>query len=288
MLDRPSHVRAASGLTWFGDRLIVMQDDALFVGVVDRVSGLVDDLALPSAGARTFDTARGNKRDKPDFEAACVVGDTLLAFGSGGPLPARQVVMRWTPPAAPAMIAMREWYATLLEELVFERGALNLEGAVVVGEQLWLGNRGGDTTGTRATPDVLAKLSTSEFMAILNGTRDAAEFSIDAREIELGDLDGVGLHISDLTADARGVWLLAAAEQTTNFFDDGAVMGSVIGRVDEETWTPVRDQNGELLREKLEGFVIDRERADRVWAVNDCDDPTRPAELFEIELDGRW
>ena len=285
-MDRPAHVRAASGLTWFGDRLVVVQDDALFVGVVDRASGVVDDLVLPSeSGVRTFDAARANKRDKPDFEAACVVGDTLLAFGSGGPLPARQVVLRWTPPAAPAIIAMREWYAVLLEELVFERGALNLEGAVVVGDQLWLGNRGGDTTGTRATPDVLAKLSTREFMAILDGSRDAAEFSIDAREIELGDLDGVGLHISDLTADARGVWLLAAAEPTTNFFDDGAVVGSVIGRIDEETWTAVVDENGELLREKLEGFVLDREREDRIWAVNDADDPNRAAEIFEIAIE---
>ena len=51
--------------------------------------------------------------------------------------------------------------------------------------------------------------------------------------------------------------------RTSNFFGDGAVTGSVIGRVDAEMWAPVLDRNGELLREKLEGFVIDRENSDR-------------------------
>src|SRR5690349_10209421 len=47
-LDRPAHVRAASGIAWLGGRLAVVQDDASFVALVDLARGL-------EAGARAAD-----------------------------------------------------------------------------------------------------------------------------------------------------------------------------------------------------------------------------------------
>src|SRR5262245_36878490 len=91
-LDRPAHVRAASALAWIGERLVVVQDDAAFLGVVDPATGLVDDVPMAPGpgGARVFEPRRGNKADKPDLEAAFADGDRVIALGSGGPLPARQ------------------------------------------------------------------------------------------------------------------------------------------------------------------------------------------------------
>src|SRR5687768_17520776 len=34
-IDRPAHVRAASGLAWLGDRLAIIQDDASFIALID-------------------------------------------------------------------------------------------------------------------------------------------------------------------------------------------------------------------------------------------------------------
>jgi hypothetical protein len=72
-LDRPAHVRAASGLTYVGAQLVAVQDDAAFLGVIDPDTGLVDDVPLPAGpgGRRVFDRGLGNKADKPDLEAAC-------------------------------------------------------------------------------------------------------------------------------------------------------------------------------------------------------------------------
>ncbi|HRC57774.1 MAG TPA: hypothetical protein PKU97_17685, partial [Kofleriaceae bacterium] len=46
-MDRPAHVRASSALCRLGQALVVLQDDAAFVGVVDPDTGWVDDLPLP-------------------------------------------------------------------------------------------------------------------------------------------------------------------------------------------------------------------------------------------------
>ena len=88
-LDRSKHVRAGSSLTWFGNRLAVIQDDAHFIALIDPKNGQIDALSLPvgEGGLRQFDDLRGNKRFKLDLEA-CLTGSSpngelLLAFGSG-------------------------------------------------------------------------------------------------------------------------------------------------------------------------------------------------------------
>src|SRR4051812_47607534 len=88
-VDRPGHIRAGSSLVWIGTRLAVAQDDANFIGLVDPVTGMSAVLTLPGGkgGLRQFDDARGNKRDKHDFEAMAAVDwngrQYLLLFGSG-------------------------------------------------------------------------------------------------------------------------------------------------------------------------------------------------------------
>src|SRR3954467_9843492 len=99
-LDRPAHVRSASGLAWLGGRLMVIQDDAAFLAEVDPSTGLARAWPLPAGegGARQFDDLRGNKHLKLDLES-CVTardaegGELLLAFGSGS-LPARERIVR--------------------------------------------------------------------------------------------------------------------------------------------------------------------------------------------------
>ncbi|HEX6239399.1 MAG TPA: hypothetical protein VFZ61_00845, partial [Polyangiales bacterium] len=53
--DRPSFVRAASGLVWFQQRLAIVQDDTLLVALVDPHTMQVEALDLPlrTDGARS-------------------------------------------------------------------------------------------------------------------------------------------------------------------------------------------------------------------------------------------
>jgi hypothetical protein len=98
-LDRPAHVRAGSSLSWFGDRLALIQDDANFLVLIEPHSLQVDAIPLPAGegGLRQFDDLRSNKRFKLDLEACVTVptqdGDLLLAFGSGSTPYREKIVM---------------------------------------------------------------------------------------------------------------------------------------------------------------------------------------------------
>src|ERR1043166_8109663 len=87
--DRPAHVRAGSGIvpveTPKGPRLLVVQDDASFLALVDPVTKKADSIALPAApgGRRTFDEASGTKKLKLDLECVTVIDGVVFAFGSG-------------------------------------------------------------------------------------------------------------------------------------------------------------------------------------------------------------
>src|SRR5829696_7409339 len=93
-LDRPAHVRSASGIARVAGRVAVIQDDANFVALIDPETGFAHAVTLPAGegGVRQFDDLRGNKRFKLDLECCVTVDDDdgqemLLAFGSGS-LPA--------------------------------------------------------------------------------------------------------------------------------------------------------------------------------------------------------
>jgi len=91
--DRPSHVRTASGLAWTGDRMVVIQDDADYIGVIHEAGGV---LALPLRG---LSGTRLHKRGAAHLNLEAVLsardwrGEFLLAFSSGDG-PDRQTVAR--------------------------------------------------------------------------------------------------------------------------------------------------------------------------------------------------
>ena len=288
-LDRPAHVRAASALAWVGGRLLVVQDDAAFLGVVEPATGLVDDVVLPTVnGRRVFDKALGNKADKPDLEAAFADGETLVACGSGGPQPARRVVITWRAGEAPKVLEAGRFLDAVGRAILPAATALNLEGAALVDGEVWLANRGGDRDGEAVSPDAIVTVELAAWRAYLADPAHAPVPALSATRVELGSLEGCPLHFAELVAAPSGVYYLAAAEATASYFDDGAVVGSVLGllRAGAARYTPVLDEEGVVARDKLEGLAAVPGVPGRWFAVVDADDPDRPADLLELSLAG--
>src|SRR5947209_12498930 len=81
---RPRHVKAGSGLAWTGDRMVVVQDDADYIAVIEGGQGSVVALPLRGAGG-----TRHGKSGAPHMSLEAVLsardwrGEFLLAFGSG-------------------------------------------------------------------------------------------------------------------------------------------------------------------------------------------------------------
>src|SRR5689334_373820 len=110
-IDRPAHVRSASGVVRQGGRLAIVQDDTSFLALVDGDD--VHALPLPHSfeGARQFDDGRGNKKHKLDLEACVMVGDALIGFGSGSTRARERILV--VREGAPRLVDASSLYAML-------------------------------------------------------------------------------------------------------------------------------------------------------------------------------
>ncbi len=268
-------MRAASGLLAWGDRLAVIQDDALFFAFADCETGLCHSAALPAvAGARTFDPARGNKRVKPDLESLISVGERLVGLGSGS-APGRDRFalypeLRW--------FDAGDLYRQLEEMSAFSGAQLNVEGAAVAGEEIWLFNRG---NGVEPAVDARCVVARAAFAAWLEG--GPVPRAVFGEPWDLGSVEGVRLTLTDVALGSTDLFS-AAAEDCPNAVDDGRVVGVAIGALADGGWTALLE-SGVPTTAKVEGLAW---LGGRLFGVTDPDDPERPGELLEIALLGTW
>lgn len=287
--DRPAHVRAASSIVRFGGELIIVQDDALFLANVAVHGGPTRDILLPWGrdNKRLFDDHRGNKAHKLDLEAAAVVQqdgrETLLIFGSGSTL-ARQSIVVVPFGEEPRVVDASALYEALRADKRFSGSELNIEGAVTLGRDLLLLQRG---NGARID-DLQAADSTGrlEIRGLLHylagGAPPPALREVQGYWLGLVGRPEVRLTFTDATLHQGQVVYVAAAEASPDATRDGPVAGVALGVLhhDEARYTLVLDEDGRPSTDKIEGIVTLDERT--LIAVVDRDDPELPAELLHI------
>lgn len=292
-------VRAASGLCWFRGRLAIVQDDALLLALLDPNDGAAQALELPlrADGARFFDVERGNKRDKPDLEACLTIEllgqPALLAFGSGS-RPERECVAIVRPDGAGYHSELREAHAlyTALRALPgFLSSELNLEGAALVGDRLRLLQRSNGSPLPGAAPlCATCELPLGALLAYLEDPGARPPPALDqVRRYELGSIGGARLSFTDAcTLRDDALLFTASAESSPNAYDDGAVAGSALGKIEPSgtRWCALRDEQGQLMRDKVEGVALDPRDPSRAFLVFDPDDHRAPATLAEVLLEG--
>ncbi len=273
-------VSSASGLCVLGDELLVVADDQNFLARYGFDGSPRARVPLLPGSLPAEHAAR--KRAKPDFEALTSLPDgRLLALGSGS-TPARMRAALIDPRAefSSRIIDLAPLYTALERELP----ELNIEGTAVLADRLVLLQRGNGAARANAMID----LDLHAALEAIDRTSTLDPSALHAvTRVQLGTLDGVPLSFTDATPHPDGSLLFsAAAEDTANTYDDGAVTGSIIG-----TLSPT----GEVLRTtrlrfpvpvKIEGIacIPSARGALDLWLVSDADDPHRLAGLFRTEL----
>ncbi|GAB4373371.1 MAG: hypothetical protein Kow00121_16550 [Elainellaceae cyanobacterium] len=294
-IDRPAHVRAGSSLSWFGDKLALVQDDANFLVFIDPESLTVEAITLAAgeAGARQFDDLRGNKRFKLDLEACTTVptpdGDLFLAFGSGSMPQREQILMvQASNPCNPQLMKqVSALYAQLRACTPFSGSELNIEGAMFQNGQLRLFNRGNGKPNHNLLPvNATVDLDWDSFLAYLGAPEHHQPPGLqNICQYDLGNLHGLNLSFTDATVTQKGIIFSAAAEDSPDVTSDGRVTGSVLGILDANPrWIELCTPDGSLFTGKVEGICAFRNEENRLWVVIDADDPTLPCELCEVEF----
>jgi hypothetical protein len=292
-LDPSTHPRsrrfltAASGLVRLGRRHYVIADDEQHLGVFDPAS------PGPVQLVRLFDgdlpeSAKKRKRKKADLESLVHLppmpdcpGGALFTLGSGS-RPNRRRGALLGLDAVGALLGQVELIdlAPLYESLGRRFDGVNIEGALIVGDDLMLLQR-----GHKGGPNATVRYAWPAFEPWLLGDADDPPEPRAVREYDLGGVDGVPYGFTDCAAlPEGGGWLFSAvAEDTDNAYDDGGCRGAAIGVVNAEggvqavlLLAPQRKVEGIETR-MLQGKVV-------IGMVTDADNPDEAAEYGTTTL----
>jgi hypothetical protein len=290
-LDRPPHVRAASGVVRAGSDLYIVQDDASFFAV-RRADGSVSAIPLDAApsGRRRFEVALGNKMDKLDLEVCVLAGDRVLGLGSGSHAN-RERIASLDPSRAEAKLHdASALYGALRRATEFSGSELNIEGAIAGLGVLRLFQRGnGAARDGAAAVNATVDLDLAGFLRWLDSEGELPPLR-DIRRYDLGHERGVAYGFTDATLLGARVLYAAGAEDSPDVIEDGEVLGARIGVIEggEARWTALLEQDGTPSTRKVEGIALAGEGHEKLFAVVDADDPEQPALLCEVVLDGPW
>ncbi|MDG9921957.1 MULTISPECIES: hypothetical protein [unclassified Pseudomonas] len=275
-----AHLSAASALVRVDERLYVVADDELHLGLFSLADDQPGQLVRLFEGELPAPKAE-RKAAKPDLEALALLPalpgharGALLALGSGSKANRqRAVLLGLEQDAQPALIDLTPLYQPLLAHFA----DLNIEGGFLLGEEFLLLQRGNQGQAANAA----VRYRWVELRDWLLGEGPLPPPTI--QPVELGELGIVALGFTDGAALADGRWLFsAAAENTADSYNDGACLGAVIGLVE-------RDGRVRRLAEldgrwKVEGIALDE--AGDLLLVTDADDPATAASLLHLPLSG--
>jgi hypothetical protein len=251
----------------------VVADDEPAIAVFDLTREPLEGELLPLDETPLPADHAGRKAAKPDLESLCLLPDgSLFTLGSGA---TDRRERGWVVPlggGAPVEISLGRLYASLREDLA----DLNIEGAAVARERLWLAQRGNGRYGENA----LIELDLDEALAGIghNGAIEPSSVRGVTRH-ELGDVDGVPLTFSDLCPLPDGRLLFAAvAEAGESTYLDGECVGAALGVLDGD----VRQMQGLAEPYKVEGVSV--ANGLDLLLVADGDDRAEPAPLLAASL----
>ena len=158
-------------------------------------------------------------------------------------------------------------------------GEINIEGAMLLGKEFVLLNRG--VAG--GADNAAAHYPQQALSDVLDGTARALAPSA-IRRHALGHIDGVPLGFTDAAALPGGGWVFTAvAEDTRDSYADGRCSGSVVGFVDAGGAIVVTHRLDAPL--KVEGIAVQVDDTGMsLCMVTDADDPAQASQLLLARL----
>ena len=163
------------------------------------------------------------KKDKSDFEAITIFGNSLYVFGSGSTEKRNKMIeVNSSDKKLIATNDLAGLYALMQSFGSIKPEDFNIEGAIYTGERWFLLNRGNGGSHKNV-------LFTIEGKNLIN------DFTILSNEYKLAKIKGVRSSFTDGILVEDSIYFLATAEDTASTYDDGEVLGSFIGRINLKT-----------------------------------------------------
>jgi len=217
-------IPSGSGIAISKGKYYVVGDDSPYLFVLDTTFELVEKIPLQDTTLLV-----GNRIPKPlkaDYEALEMISESeLVVFGSGSKSPQRDVFIRVLLTDTPTIETynLTTFYHHLKGLEVFAGSELNIEAVAFNNEVLYLFNR---------NKNIVLSFIYNEFLSYLNG--DSILPAIEARHITLPTIKGIeaGFSGAAILKNENKILFIASVEDTNNAYDDGEILGSLIGIID--------------------------------------------------------
>ncbi len=208
-------IGSASGLVYRDHSLFVLSDNSSFLYEYQVKKNQLIRIKL-------FENSQENipKKDKFDFESIALKENELHLLGSGSTSKREKRIIYNLETAAIAEKDLSPLYQNLKKNASISDEELNIEGVLFCNEKWFLfqrGNGANSRNGVFRTKSLEIE-SETEFV-----------------KVSLPKIKQVETSFTDAILIEDKIYFLATAEDTTSTYDDGEILGSLIGRMDSRT-----------------------------------------------------
>ncbi len=231
-------IGAASGLVCENNSLYIISDNSTLLYHYNLTEKTYEKIKLfenlPEVLA---------KKDKPDFEAITLFNDKLYIYGSGS-TKKRNTRVTFNPVNNEIKEKdLSKINKKLIESISSADNDLNIEGVIITEETTYFFQRGNGATAQNGVFCYDRKSKTVQF-----------------KPITLSAINGIESTFTDAILIDDTIYFLAAAENTNSTYDDGEVMGSIIGTIDLKT-LELKSSIQITDRHKFEGLTLYKKTA---------------------------
>lgn len=261
---------AASGLLYQNNKLLLISDDSEVLYKYDIES---KELTKHSLRKDEQLLEAVEKTKKSDFESITIYKNKIMVFGSGS-APNRNKVVELD---KRSLIVTQEkdtskFYQSIQRQTVISQENFNIEGVIANDEYLLLFNRGNGPN------------SINGIFKIKNWQEKSAQ-EISFIEVLLPKVEGVPYGFTDAIQVKHKIYFLASAESGRSTYEDGEILGSIIGILDAKTFKHQATQ--EITKKhKFEGIALYKQNPDEISFLlcEDPDDGGSETEIFKLTL----
>ena len=259
-------IGSASGLLYHNDLLYVISDNSTFLYEYNIPNEKLNKIPLVDYHQENIP-----KKDKPDFEAITYYKDAVVLLGSGSTKKRNLSFLYSSEYDSVKQNKIVDLYQKIKQQLNIADNELNIEGFIMNRNNLYLFQRGNGIEGKNGIITVYNSRNESEI-----------GFTI----YDLPKIKNVPTTFTDSILIDETIYFLAAAENTTSTYDDGEVLGSIIGTIDLKTmklenYLQISDTH------KFEGLTLYKKTATHIELLlcEDNDSEVLETTIYKLVID---
>lgn len=209
-------IGSASGLIYKNNSLFIISDNSSFLYEYNIPEKELTRIKL-------FENSQENipKKDKFDFESITIKGNKLHLLGSGSTSKREKRITYNLDTNEVAEKDLSKLYQNLKQTASIADEELNIEGAIFYNEKWYIFQRGNGANSRNG----IFKINSLK-----------TEFRTEFIKVQLSKINHIETSFTDAIFVDDKIYFLATAEDCNSTYDDGEILGSLIGRMDSQTF----------------------------------------------------